>query len=421
MKRSFLFLQGVCSPFFSRMGARLRALGHEVVKVNFTVGDAVYWQAGGALAYRSGMEALPAFYADLYASRGITDVMLFGDCRPVHRPAVMQARSQGVRVHVFDEGYFRPYWVTMEQGGVNAHSSLPRDPQWYREAARKVPSYGNGQPFASPFWRRAAYDVGYNFWAGLTPLLYPGYRSHVPHNPLAEYLSYARRGWRVQRRGPADARTIAKVVAASGRQPFFLFPLQLGTDAQIRWHSPFEDMRHALGHVMRSFARHAPARTALVIKNHPLDPGFVDYQVQTRRLAAEYGLQGRVHYLESGHLPTLLSHAAGVVTVNSTVGGSSLIHGCPTIALAPAIYALPGLTFQRGLDRFWTEHCPPDEALFHAFRNVVIHATQINGGFYCRRGIDMAVENALPRLSQPWARLDPVLGALERQAALASA
>ncbi|SUW53301.1 capsular polysaccharide export protein, LipB/KpsS family [Bordetella holmesii] len=161
-------------------------------------------------------------------------------------------------------------------------------------------------------------------------------------------------------------------------------------------------------------------RTALVIKNHPLDPGFVDYRAYTRRLAVEYGLQDRVHYLESGHLPTLLSHATGVVTINSTVGGSSLAHGCPTIALAPAIYSLPGLTFQHGLDCFWTEYSVPEDALFHAFRNVVIHATQINGGFYCQRGIDMAVENALPRLSQPWARLDPVLGALERQSELAS-
>nr|WP_305954729.1 hypothetical protein [Bordetella holmesii] len=118
----------------------------------------------------------------------------------------------------------------------------------------QVPRYGNGLPFASPFWQRAAHDVGYNVWAGLNPLLYPGYCSHVPHNPLAEYS--AMRGAAgvfidVGRRC-ADHRQCR---AVSERQPFFLFPLQLGSDAQIRWHSPFEDMRHALGHVMRSFVR----------------------------------------------------------------------------------------------------------------------------------------------------------------------
>nr|WP_256681841.1 hypothetical protein [Bordetella holmesii] len=107
--------------------------------MNFTVGDTVYWQKDGAVAYRSGMPALSAFYSELFASRSITDVMLFGDCRPVHRPAVLLARSKGVRVHVFDEGYFRPYWVTMEQGGVNAHSSLPARSPWLCDAARKCP------------------------------------------------------------------------------------------------------------------------------------------------------------------------------------------------------------------------------------------------------------------------------------------
>ena len=38
-----------------------------------------------------------------------------------------------------EEGYVRPDWVTFEAGGVNGHSTLPRDPQWYLETAASLP------------------------------------------------------------------------------------------------------------------------------------------------------------------------------------------------------------------------------------------------------------------------------------------
>ena len=50
--------------------------------------------------------------------------MLYGDTRPVHAAAVMAARARGLCVHVFEEGYLRPWWVTYERGGTNGHSRL---------------------------------------------------------------------------------------------------------------------------------------------------------------------------------------------------------------------------------------------------------------------------------------------------------
>ncbi|CFW92627.1 capsular polysaccharide export protein [Bordetella pertussis] len=173
---------------------------------------------------------------------------------------------------------------------------------------------------------------------------------------------------------------------------FFLLPLQLDSDAQIRDHSPYGDMREVQDAVMASFARHALPDCLLVVKNHPLDPGFVDQRRVTAETARRHGLQRRVRYLETGHLPGLLAHAAGVVTVNSTVGSAALAAGCATLALSQPIYAMPGLTCQHTLDDFWRDPTPPQAALFAAFQAVVIHATQVNGGFYCAPGIDLAVK-----------------------------
>ena len=50
--------------------------------------------------------------------------MLYGDTRPIHAQAVAEARARGLTVHVFEEGYMRPCWVTYERGGTNGNSRL---------------------------------------------------------------------------------------------------------------------------------------------------------------------------------------------------------------------------------------------------------------------------------------------------------
>jgi len=394
----FLFLQGVRSPFFRRLGRAIRDAGHYVRKVNFTVGDSLYWRSGNSVAYRGSMDCLEAFYRKEFDAHGITDIVLFGDCRPVHRPAIDLARRRDIRVHVYEEGYFRPFWVTLERGGVNAHSGLPRDADWYRQQAQHLPHFGNGQSFDAPFWKRAAYDVGYNFWAGLNPVLHPGVKGHVPYTPLREYLGYLRRGFRVKCFGAKSRRIETSLINESGTFPFYLLPLQLDSDAQIVHHSPYSDMSEAMLAVLTSFANFAPKNSRLAVKIHPLDPGLANYKKLLEQAAKRLEIGRRVFYLESGNLPALLSHTSGVVTVNSTVGGSALIHGKPTVVLGRAIYDIPGLTFQDSLDCFWKGATPPDLKLFHNFRNAVIHYTQVNGGFYSSKAISLAISGSLPRL-----------------------
>jgi capsular polysaccharide export protein len=116
-------------------------------------------------------------------------------------------------------------------------------------------------------------------------------------------------------------------------------------------------------------------------------------------LAAQVGIsKEQIIYLESGDLNALLKHAKGTVLVNSTVGTSALAMGSPVIALGSAIYDMDGLTFQGSLDQFWTESNSPDKALFNNFQQAVIEQTQINGGFYNQKGIEMSVQGSLPKL-----------------------
>jgi capsular polysaccharide export protein len=140
-----------------------------------------------------------------------------------------------------------------------------------------------------------------------------------------------------------------------------------------------------------------------------LDAGLIDYRRVITGLEKKFALSGRIDYLESGDLDKLLSFARGVVTVNSTLGFLSVGMGCPTVTLSDPIYNLPGLTFQGPLDDFWQDDGKPEAELFRCFRNTVIHTTQVNGGFYSRAGIRMAVNNCRRLLEPERSPLDELL------------
>ena len=397
MKRKYLFLQGVSSPFFPRLADRLRADGQAIYRVNFNGGDRLYWGRRPAWNFRGDAGMLGQFLAPKFETHGFTDVLLFGDRRPVHLPAIKLAKEHGARIHVFEEGYFRPHWVTLERDGVNGNSLLPRDPAWYLDVGPRVPRY-DYQPVSVPLWARAGYDMAYHLANIGNPLLHPAYRTHSPIHAGLEYAGLGKRYSVLRIHQRKDRALTRRLIGAQTR--YFILPLQLNSDAQILDHSPFRNMAEVLDKVLRSFAAHAPGDAHLVIKNHPFDPGFTNYPKVIRRLAAELSLEGRLHYMETGDLPLLLAHALGMVTINSTAGTIALEQRCPVIALADSIYNMPGLTFQHGLDRFWNEGAPADVALFAAFRATVMHASLVNGSFYTSQGIDMVVAGSR-RLLEP--------------------
>jgi capsule polysaccharide modification protein KpsS len=100
------------------------------------------------------------------------------------------------------------------------------------------------------------------------------------------------------------------------------------------------------------------------------------------------------------HLPTLLRHAAGIVTVNSTVGLQAMFHGRPVCTLGDAIYALPGLVHQGDLASFWRAPTAVDPVLFGRFRSTVIQRTQLNLSF-CGHMPALALPQPAPRAARP--------------------
>ena len=379
--KNILLLQGPVGPFFRRFATDLRRQGANVHSINFNGGDWLF-NRKDAVNFRSHPREWRIFFENLLNDLDIDIVFLFGDCRPIHVVAHQIATQYGVQIGVFEEGYVRPNFITLEKNGVNNHSSAAREAQFYF-SQKTIPTPKEKQ-------------VGYAFpqmmlWAFLyyvcSLLLKPffwHYRHHRRLHIIEGYIwtrSFLRKAYyRI------TERNMEKKLTTTLSKQYFLLPLQVYNDAQIHTHSDFATVETFIRHVVTSFSKHAPLGTHLVIKHHPMDRGYNDYSNWLQQLEFLYDLSGRVHYIHDQHLPSLLDHAIGTVVVNSTVGLSALLHGSPLKVCGRAMYDFKGLTYQGTLDEFWREASDErvDSKLFDSFRNYLIATTQINGNFYKR-------------------------------------
>jgi len=374
-----LMLQGPTGPFFNRLAKDLRQAGAHVDKVNFNAGDWFFYPRR-ALNYCGTPQDWPAWFEALIGRLRIDVMLIFGDCRPIHKAAHAIASQYGLQIGVFEEGYIRPDYVTLEQFGVNGHSKLSRqlDRLEGNLLASKKHEVGNA------YWHMVWYSTIY---FALGALGKPWFRHYQHHRPLTllEGLPWLRSIWRKQWYRCTERGVQAQLTTHGvGALNFFLVPLQVFNDAQIKEHSDFETVERFIEVTLRSFAQHAPAGTRLVFKHHPMDRGQRDYTALIRRLVQQAAVAARVHYIHDQHLPSLLDHACGVVVVNSTVGLSALHHDAPTKVCGNALYDMPGLTWQGTLDDFWcaASTAKPDRGLYQRFRAYLVATTQLNGSFY---------------------------------------
>ncbi|PIR34243.1 MAG: capsular biosynthesis protein [Alphaproteobacteria bacterium CG11_big_fil_rev_8_21_14_0_20_44_7] len=391
--RNFLFLQGPMGNFFTKLAEGLKSEGCKVMRINFNGGDRFYWNDADSIDFKLTQDKWPAYIADVARLRKVTDLVVYGDCRPLHKDAIAALKPLGVRVHVFEEGYIRPHWITLERDGVNAYSLLSRDPVFYmKKNAKKLPE---AKVFGHNMYYMTFNTIMY-FYAALPTLNseFKNYRHHFDHTPTETMIAWI----------PRLATVFYRKIKAKFQQrrivktDYFLVPLQLGRDWQIREHSDFSDIHDFIEFVVRSFAKNAAKNQRLLFKNHPLDNGLLEVQKSVEKFAMKYDIAKRVEFIDGGHLPSLLDNCKGVITVNSTAGLSAIHHAAPTIALGDAIYNIEGLVNKCGLDEFWKKAKKPSRTLYEKFRNYISYKTQINGSFYNPKGVALAVENALDRI-----------------------
>lgn len=385
--RSFLFLQGPHGPFFAALGKMLRAAGCEVARVGFNAGDQAFWRGRDSyIPFTGSQQEWPEVLAGLLDSRSVTDIVLYGDTRPIHAAAVAAAQQRGLTVHVFEEGYLRPYWVTYERGGANGHSRLMDMTVPGMQEALALSDME--APLPPAHWgdmrQHVFYGALYHWFVMFWNRKYRNFRPHRALPVTKEFQLYLKRLLLM----PAQAleRRLAELRIRNGGFPYHLALLQLEHDSSFQMHSPFSSMRDFLEEVISGFAEGAPRHHHLVIKAHPLEDGRAQVRRTLRRLAREHGIAGRVHYVRGGKLAQLLNEARTAVTVNSTAGQQVLWRGIPLRVFGRAVYGKPEFVSQQPLAEFFAAACRPDSRAYKDYRRFLLETSQVPGGFYSREG-----------------------------------
>ena len=389
-----VFLQGMPSPFFSRIGAKLSALGCNVTGINLCAGDAVFWQAGAKVNYRGTLTNWPSFISAFFKANQVTDLVLLGEQRDYHKQAITIAKEQNIRVLVTDFGYLRPDWITLEEDGMSANSKFPRDPAEIAKIAATVPKADLDIKYRDSISAMAKGDLIYSFSNVLLWWLYPHYRPTIKRaHPVIYFPAIGLRLLFAKSRHKKADRHMQDLIAKKTR--YYMFPLQLEHDFQIIAYSPFERIEDTLELTIKSFAKNSPTDMRLVFKIHPWDPGFTNWHKKIKQLAKIYKVAERVDYVEGGNLAEMIKGAIGMVTINSTSAIQALQLGCPVLTLGEAIYNVPGLVYQNGIDNYWADPSAPDAALVNNFINAIAETIHIRGVFFSEPGLSRAVEETV--------------------------
>ena len=401
LQRTYLFLQGPLSPLYRRIGAGLAVAGHRVRRINFCPGDWLHWNGPQARSYRGSLRDWPDAIAERLIRDATTDLVLHGDMRPYHRPAVLAAEALGITVHVTELGLLRPGFMTLERGGLGVLSRFPDDPKTIRALADAAGPVDLDTRYPGSFALEAWQDVSYHLpntiaaWA-----FYPHYRRHTPLPALLDYAYWLARLSTAPHRRYRAKRAYREVV--DSMDAFFLLPLQVEGDYQVIAQSPYRGVVDGLREILFSYAAHAPENVRLVVKAHPLDNGATNWRGVLRDLARDAKIDPRrLVFLDGGRLDALLRRASGVVTINSTAGLEALRAGVPVKTLAPALYDIDGMTDHAPLSRFWSAPEKPDPTLVDAFIRALAASTQMRGTIHNTAGLDAAVSSITARLLAP--------------------
>lgn len=377
----FLLLQGPLGPFFKQLASVLIDMGHEVHRIHFNAGDRFYSGVGQCTDYTDSIENWPQYLAQFIKKHQIDTLILYGDCRKHHSEAVLLAKNLGKQCKVLEEGYLRPDWITCEDFGVNAASTVLTKHDFLNE--NRVLNHQEridltGDTFARRFLFASLYFHAM-WWQRHQ---FPHYQQHhINASPWYQGACWIRSYFRKLAYKKQDSKILNTVINQFD-QRYFLLPLQVATDSQIKCHSNFGSIAQLIESTIDNFALHAPKNNALVIKHHPIDRGHTQYSDLIEQKAISLGVKDRVFYGHELHLPTLLKHTKGIVTLNSTVGISGLIHTLPVKVLGKAFWDHPKLTSDQTLDNFWQNPKKPEAKDIEKFLATIRHETQIKGSFY---------------------------------------
>ena len=403
--RVFLFLQGPHGPFFCQLAKMLELAKCTCWRVSFNSADKAFWRPRNRfISFNEPYSEWPTTFRKLALDKNITDLVLYGDTREIHQSAISEARKLNITVHVFEEGYLRPYWVTYERGGSNGNSRLMQmkltqmqDELTAHDLETQMPPSHWGDTRQHVF-----YGALYHWFIMFANRAFPHFKPHRDLTVAQEFRLHLRRLFFL----PVHAieRKLATIRILRGGFPYHLVLLQLEHDSSLQSHSSFKKNRQFLETVVEKFHKGAPRHHHLVIKAHPLEDGRAAIRQTLKNLGKIYQVSNRIHYVRGGKLANLLDQARSAVTINSTAAQQVLWRGLPLKIFGNAIYDKPEFVSQADLAEFFARPTSPNARGYRDFRRFLLETSQVAGGYYSRKArqqllrrvVDMMLDNHDP-------------------------
>ena len=376
-----LFLIGPIGTFFARLSNYLEENNVRTYKISFPLYEYGF-RKSRLIRFHQDIYLFKNYLKKILIDKEIKHIFMYGNVLIPHRQAltlVEELKKEGIHVntHIFELGYLRPNFVTLEDKGVNYNSSFLKSREFYlkQDPYKFFPIPKKYARFRiRKIWKPISF-INHSF---------KNYkivnREHkLQPNPI--YIWYQIKGFFLKYYFRLNEYKLKKKCFFENK--FFLVVLQVSTDSQITEGSDIKDNKKFIYKVIKDFAKAKPNNTNLVFKHHPRDRGYTNYLNQIEKFSKEFGFYKQVFYIHDYFLSKLFQNpnCQGTVLVNSTVGYQSLYHSVPLKSLGSAPFNIKGLSDQRNLVAFFRNPLPVDKLLFKKFYKYILENSQINGNF----------------------------------------
>ncbi len=190
-----LLLQGPVGGFFNQFSAFLKKNIVNVYKIHFHYGEKVFYRQGNDVLYDGTVAAFAQYIESYYRDNQIQQIYLLGEFKVYHQIAKRVAQEKGVEVFVFEEGYIRPDFITIEKNGVNGRSSLLKNRDGFFEWDNVNFVYPKRQRNL-PRWRWPPYHlwvyIKYGYALTFSGYRLPNYQHHLPYKGWRQFLLWHR-------------------------------------------------------------------------------------------------------------------------------------------------------------------------------------------------------------------------------------
>ena len=375
-----LFLMGPIGTFFARLSNYLEENNVRTYKILFPLHEYGFNQSR-IIKYDQNINYFKKFLSKTLINYEIKHIFMYGNVLIPHKQTLdlvqeLKIEGKNINTHIFELGYLRPNFVTLENEGINYNSSLIKSRQFYlkQDSFSDLPIPKKHARFRiRKIWKTISF-INHSFKN------YKIVEKDHKLQPKPIYIWYQIKGFILKY---FFFFTEYKLKNYFLGKNYFLVILQVSTDSQLTEGSDFKDNKKFIYKVIKDFAEANPNGVNLVFKHHPRDRGYTNYFNQIKKISNEFDVLNKVFYFHDYFLSKLFQNpnCKGTVLINSTVGYQSLYHSVPVKSLGITPYNIEGLSSQQDLTSFFRNPSIVDRLLFKKFYKHVMENSQINGNF----------------------------------------